>query len=323
MPKLKKSASRRDLVGGQGAARDLDHRPELVVDLDAAGRLADGRRLLLEEGPRRRQLVHVADERDHDLRDRVAAGLLDRDLGVEDRPGLDLHEVRDHQPEPAAAQARASGSARGGERIVARSSLSSSRRAAGILRPGDLDELLLEVRQELVERRVDQADDDRQAVHRLEDALEVALLEDLELGHRGVERGDRRLLVGGQLAAGRRACALARVARVGDEDRAADDLEPLALAEHVLGPAQADAAGAVAPGLGGLLGLVGVRPDGHPAESRRPSRGSSGARAGPRSGPRPSGSRPTKTSPVEPSTLIQSPSLKLRPLSVERALFAP
>ena len=61
-------------------------------------------------------------------------------------------------------------------------------RAALHLGAGDLDELLLEVRQELVERRVDQADDDRQAVHRLEDALEVALLEDLELGHRGVER---------------------------------------------------------------------------------------------------------------------------------------
>ena len=64
-------------------------------------------------------------------------------------------------------------------------------RAAVLLGPGDLDELLLEVRQELVERRVDEADDDRQAVHRLEDALEVALLERLELGHRRVEGGDR------------------------------------------------------------------------------------------------------------------------------------
>ena len=117
-----------------------------------------------------------------------------------------------------------------------------------------------------MERRVDQADDDRQAVHRLEDALEVALLEDLELGHRGVERRDVLRLVGGRACSPAAAFALARVARVRDEDRAADDLEPLALAEHVLGPAQADALGAVAPGLGGLLGLVGVRPDAHPAD---------------------------------------------------------
>ncbi len=34
----------------------------------------------------------------------------------------------------------------------------------------------------------------------------------------------------------------------------------------MLGPAEADPLGAVAPGLGRLLGLVGVRPDAHPAE---------------------------------------------------------
>src|SRR6185369_3088709 len=42
--------------------------------------------------------------------------------------------------------------------------------------------------------------------------------------------------------------------------------EALALAEHVLGAAQADALGAVASGLGGLLGLVGVGPDLHPPD---------------------------------------------------------
>ena len=133
------------------------------------------------------------------------------------------------------------------------------------LGPGDLDELLLEVRQELVERRVDQADDDRQAVHRLEDALEVALLEHLELGHRRIERVDGLLLVGAQRLAGRR-LGLGAGRLVRDEDRATHDLEPLALAEHVLGAAQADALGAVTAGLGGLLGLVGVGPDAHPAD---------------------------------------------------------
>jgi hypothetical protein len=49
----------------------------------------------------------------------------------------------------------------------------------------------------------------------------------------------------------------------GHEDRAADDLQALALAEHVLGAAEADALGAVRAGLLGLLRLVGVRPDAH------------------------------------------------------------
>ena len=137
--------------------------------------------------------------------------------------------------------------------------------APGHLGPGDLDQLVLEVRQELVERRVDQADDHRQAVHRPEDALEVALLEDLELAHRGVEDGDRLGLLGGQRAAGGR-LRLGPGGGVRDQDRAADDLEPLALAEHVLGPAQADALRAVGPREGRLLGLVGVGPDLHPAD---------------------------------------------------------
>ena len=107
--------------------------------------------------------------------------------------------------------------------------------------------------------------DDRQAVHRLEDALEVALLEDLELGHRRVEAVDRRLVVGAELLAGV-ATGLGPRRDVRDEDRVTHDLEPLALAEHVLGAAQADALGAVAAGLGGLLGLVGVGPHAHAAD---------------------------------------------------------
>ena len=135
----------------------------------------------------------------------------------------------------------------------------------GVAGLGDLDQLLLEVRQELVERRVDQADDDGQAVHRPEDALEVALLEDLELAHGSVEGVDRLGLLDAQLgAAGRLGLGAGR--GVGHEDRTAHDLEPFALAEHVLGPAQADALRAVAPREGRLLRLVGVRPDLHAAD---------------------------------------------------------
>ena len=77
--------------------------------------------------------------------------------------------------------------------------------------------------------------------------------------------GDGRLLVRCQRLA-QVAARLEPGRQVGDEDRAADDVEPLALAEHVLGPAQADAVGAITPCLGGFLRLVGVRPDGHPGE---------------------------------------------------------
>ena len=83
-----------------------------------------------------------------------------------------------------------------------------------------LDDQLLVVGQELVQRRVEQADGDGQAVHRLEDADEVALLLRAQLLERGV------FLVGG----------------VG-EDHALHDRQAVA-EEHVLGAAQADALGA-------------------------------------------------------------------------------
>ena len=83
--------------------------------------------------------------------------------------------------------------------------------------------------------------------------------------HRGVEDRDRLGLVGVEGAAGRR-LGLGPGGGVRDEDRATHDLEALALAEHVLGAAQADALGAVAAGHRGLFGLVGVGPDLHPAD---------------------------------------------------------
>ena len=52
-----------DLVGGERAAWNLDHRPELVVDLHA-GLGLDGLRFGLEQRLGRRQLVDVPDERD-------------------------------------------------------------------------------------------------------------------------------------------------------------------------------------------------------------------------------------------------------------------
>ena len=94
----------------------------------------------------------------------------------------------------------------------------------------------LAVGQELVQRRVEQADGDRQAVHRLEHALEVGLLHRQQLVERGPAAGlvvghDHRLHL--RLAVGGH--------------------------EHVLGAAEPDALGAERARTARVLGRVGVR----------------------------------------------------------------
>ena len=100
-----------------------------------------------------------------------------------------------------------------------RTASSSLRSLLGGLVAGqrDLDRQVGQVGQELVQRRVDQPDGDRQAVHRLEDLDEVAALQRLER----VQRGLPLVVVLGQ-------------------DQPLDQLAPLA-EEHVLGAGQADA----------------------------------------------------------------------------------
>ena len=95
---------------------------------------------------------------------------------------------------------------------------------------------LLERRQKLVQRRVEQADRHRQPGHRLEDRLEVGLLEREE----PVERVAAAFLVAG-------------------EDHLLHDGQPLLAEEHVLGAAEADALRAELARLRGVLGVVGVR----------------------------------------------------------------
>ena len=102
---------------------------------------------------------------------------------------------------------------------------------------------LLERRQELVQRRVEEPDRHRQARHRLEDPLEVGLLVRQEL----VERGAALLLARGH-------------------DHLAHDREPVLGHEHVLGAAEADPLRAELPRLRRVLGRVGVRAHLQPAE---------------------------------------------------------
>src|SRR5262249_11930244 len=98
-------------------------------------------------------------------------------------------------------------------------------------------------REELVEWWVEQADGHGEAVHRLEDADEVLLLERLELGERGLAT---RLVV----------C----------EDHLPRGYDPVLLRsglieEHVLGAAQADPLGAVRPGAGRIVRGVSIGAD--------------------------------------------------------------
>ena len=81
--------------------------------------------------------------------------------------------------------------------------------------------LVIRVRNELVKRRIEQADRDRQALHLAEEAFEVALLHRQDLGQ----------------------SAFAAVLRVG-EDHLANRVDAIGLEEHVLGTAKPDALGA-------------------------------------------------------------------------------
>ena len=77
--------------------------------------------------------------------------------------------------------------------------------------------LLSAVREEFVERRVEQPDRDREPVHRLEDRLEVRPLHRQQLGERAAPAGV-----------------------IAGHDHLAHGGDPVALEEHVLGAAEPD-----------------------------------------------------------------------------------
>ena len=152
---------------------------------------------------------------------------------LEDRADLHLEQPRDDDAEPDAAQAE--------HRVLLVQPLHSVEQllvvpveVVLVLLQGDLDRELGVVGQELVQRRVDQPDRDRQPVHRLEDPAEVVALQRQQRRQRGLLTG---LVLG--------------------DDEVLHELAPLA-EEHVLGPAQADALGAEPAGPRRVLGGVGV-----------------------------------------------------------------
>ena len=93
---------------------------------------------------------------------------------------------------------------------------------------GDFGDLRFAMRQEFVQRRIEQADGDRQARHDLEQRDEILALEGQQLGQRGAAAG---LVIG--------------------HDHLAHRADARRVEEHVLGAAKADALGAeFARGLG-------------------------------------------------------------------------
>jgi hypothetical protein len=113
--------------------------------------------------------------------------------------------------------------------------LQALQRVAQVMQMRDLQLELGGGGQELVHRRVEQAHGHRQALHGLEDALEVVALD----RQQAVER------------------RLALLGRLG-EDHLLHDGQAVGAVEHALGAAQADAHGAEGAGAGGVLRRVGV-----------------------------------------------------------------
>ena len=230
---------RRDLVGDDAGARDLDHRPELIVDALPA----------LLEHPLRDfgdlcretiELPHRPDERHHDLGLRFDALLRRVDRRAEDRADLHLEYLGVYEQEPATAQAE--------HRVVLVQlleatedprlffefcSVSSSR-----LSHGDLDVDISVFTEELMEGRINQANYNWQPIHRLEHLVEVALLERKQLRERALSPG----------------C----VAR---QDHVLHDRQALGLAEHVLRSRETDALSAKLAGEAAFTRRVGVDPN--------------------------------------------------------------
>ena len=221
-----------DLVGADRRPRRLDHRADDHVRL-LLQTLAGAFDLLLDPGAGEVQFFTGDGQRDHHLDDRVLAALAQ--VGGRLHQGAHLHPVElrldDAEADAAGADHRVVLGPRlgGGEQLLL-VVVETGRRL--------LDVQLLDRGQELVQRRVEQADRHGQPVHRLEHFLEVGAL--------GVEQPGERLVL---LVRGRR------------QDHLANDREPVRGEEHVLGAAQPDALGAEAPGIGGVLTGVGVGPD--------------------------------------------------------------
>ena len=236
MPNEKNCASFAIFVGQDRAARHFDHRANEIFDLDAlflhhvGGHALDDHFLIA-------QLAHIADERNHDLRNDFEPFLIQLAGRFHDRARLHLGDfgIRDAEPHAAMAEHRVEFV----ELLDARQQLLLLLELLALLplhlHDRDLDHQVLALRQELVQRRIDGADRHRCAMHALEDPVEIVALHRQQL----VE------------------CRAAVLFVVG-ENHALHDRDAALAEKHVLGAAQTDAAGAERVGELRLIGLIGI-----------------------------------------------------------------
>ena len=217
-----------DLVGRDGRARHFDHRADHVFDLvvalreDLFGRRVDD--LLLVA-----QLLVVAHQRNHDLHVYGHARSLDVHRRLDDGARLHLRDFGVGVAQTAAAVAQH------GVELGQRLDLGDDLLKGYVHFGGHLALSLLVVGHELVQRGIEQAHRHGESVHGLEQPFEVAPLHRQQLAQC---HAAARLVVG--------------------EDHLADGLDAVALEEHVLRAAEADALGAELEGLPGVLRRVGV-----------------------------------------------------------------
>ena len=230
----------RDLVGGERGARDLDHGADRVRHFDAGAR-EDVAAERIGLRPQRAQLVHVADERNHDLGDDPHLFSCDLTGRLHDRAHLHEIDLGIDDPEAAAAEPE--------HRIdlVKRVAAGAQLVCIHAHRRGERGDLLVAVRQELVQRRIEQADVHRQTVHDAEDREEVAALD-------GEQLRERALAARG----------------IAGEDHLAYGADAFRLEEHVLGATETDAFGAELARDRGVVRRVGVAAHLQAAHAIRP-----------------------------------------------------
>ena len=224
-----------DLVGNHAGTRQLEHRAHGNIELDAllGGNLGDH---ALDNLAGLNMLGRNGNERNHDLGMRVDA-LLDK-AGSGRGDGANLHERQiakdDGQAHTTQAEHRVGldhavdttqAGAQGCKLFLA---------GAGGFLLGDGDLEVARIIQELMKRRIEQADDHIATGHGLEHRQEVLGL--------NLEQVGQGLLLHGLIVR---------------QDKALDDVLAVAQ-EHVLGAAQADGLGAKLERERGILGVVGV-----------------------------------------------------------------
>ena len=222
-----------DLVRGERRARDLNHRADFIMQLDVRS-LDDLVRGLDDDVLDELHFLCFARERDHDLGNDVPVGVsrLDGDRSLDDRLGLHDGDLGIGDGETAAAVTH-----HGVELVQIGDDLLDLRDRLALCLCERLDVRLFGGN-ELVERRIEEADGDGIAAERLKQALEVRLLHGLDLGERGFS-----------LFHGIRA------------DHFAECADPCGIEEHMLGTAKTDALRAERSRLLCILGRIGIRSD--------------------------------------------------------------